>query len=111
MKEVEECHPSTPMPYKTLIWTYLSVLVAVALVPNYLAFKVTAFLCTVTTLLTIFNKVNYTPLAVFLMAMACVILNTFAVGAIVSFKYAVVISPIISVAQAFLTLPFKIKSV
>jgi len=57
MKEVEECHPSTPMPYKTLIWTYLSVLVAVALVPNYLAFKVTAFLCTVTTLLTIFNKV------------------------------------------------------
>lgn len=111
MEEVEQCPPSAPMPYKTLVLTYFSVLVAVVLVPHNLVFKVAAFLCTITTLLTIYNKVNYNPLAVFLMAMACVILNTFAVGAIVSFKYAVIISPIISVAQAFLTLPFKIKYV
>ena len=45
---------------------------------------------------------------VFLLAVASVILNTYAVGYGLSFKYAVICSPILTMAQAFLTLPFRL---
>ena len=56
-------------------------------------------------------QLSFQPSAVFLLAVACVILNTYAVGVVVPFKYAVIISPILCVGQAFLTLPFQIKAV
>ena len=145
MAKVEQCHPSAPIPYKTLTLAYSAVLASICLVPHDLAFKVTALLCAVTTTFTILNKVciffwqfykkknvndkcllsppttylrfvlfqlNYRPIAVFLLAVASVILNTFAVGFYFSsFKYAVIVSPLICMAQAFLTLPFKIRVV
>ena len=57
MEKVEQCHPSAPIPYKTLTLAYSTVLASVCLVPHDLAFKVTAFLCAVTTTFTILNKV------------------------------------------------------
>ena len=48
------------------------------------------------------------PSSVFLLAVASVILNTYAVGYALSFKYAVVISPLLAMIQAFLSLPFQV---
>lgn len=62
------------------------------------------------TLLAIYHKVRLHPASVFLLAVASVILNTYAVGYGLSFKYAVIVSPILAMAQAFLTLPFRVIS-
>ena len=48
------------------------------------------------------------PSSVFLLAVASVILNTYAVVYALSFKYAVVISPLLAMIQAFLSLPFQV---
>ena len=44
----------------------------------------------------------------FLLAEASMILNTYAVGYALSFKYAVVISLLLAMTQAFLSLPFQV---
>ncbi len=62
---------------------------------------------TVTAMAIVF-KLKLKPSSVYLLTVAGVILNTFACGSGLPFKYAVVLSPIVSCCQAFLTLPLKI---
>ena len=44
----------------------------------------------------------------FLLAVASVIFDTYAAGYALYFKYAVVISPLLAMTQAFLSLPFQV---
>jgi hypothetical protein len=60
-------------------------------------------------LLRFFTKLifNSRPSSVFLLAVASVILNTYPVDYALSFKYAVVILPLMAMTRAFLSLPFQ----
>ena len=87
---------------------YVCVLLVVCVIPEAFTKNIASSLCGLITVLAIYNKLRLRPSSVFLLAVAGVILNTYAVGYALSFKYAVIVSPLIAVTQAFLTLPFKV---
>ena len=78
------------------------------MLPENVIVKPASILCFIVTLLAMYYKIRLHPASVFLLAVASVILNTYAVGYGLSFKYAVICSPILTMAQAFLTLPFRL---
>ena len=92
----EEAPPSAPPGYKTLTLAYAAVLSVVFIIPAALTRNVAAVLCAIITILAIYNKLKLKPWSVFLLAVASVILNTYAVGYAMSFKYAVIVSPLLS---------------
>lgn len=99
-----------PVGRPFLAFSYLSVLIVVFLVPAAFVVRVAAVLCFLTTFLAVSQKVKLQPWSVFLLAVASVILNTYAVGYGLAFKYAVVASPTIAMVQAFASLPFQVIS-
>jgi hypothetical protein len=105
---VKQGSPSSPVGYYSLALASACVLLVVFVIPEQLTQRTASVLCALVTLMAVYNKLELRPSSVFLLAMAGVILNTYAVGYAISFKYAVVISPLLSMVQAFLTLPFKV---
>lgn len=107
---VQQSSAVSPPGYQTIALCYICVL-AVFVIPESATRNTAAVLCIIVTLTAVYNKVRFRPSSVFLLAVASVVLNTYAVGYGLPFKYAVVVSPILAMAQAFLTLPFKVESV
>lgn len=105
---VKQSSSSSPSGYPALAFSYACVLAVVFVIPESSTQNTASVLCALITLLAVYNKLKLRPSSVFLLAMAGVILNTYAVGYSMSFKYAVIVSPILAMAQAFLTLPFKV---
>ena len=109
--QYEQASNSSPAGYRIIAGVYATVLAVVFVVPTSLTRDVAAVLCLIATGVSIYHKLKLRPSSVFLLAMASVILNTYAIGYAVTFKYAVVLSPLLSMIQAFLSLPFRVYEV
>ena len=105
---VKQSSASSPIGYHSLLCSYACVLAVVFVIPEASTKLAASILCAFTTFLAVYSKLSLRPTSVFLLAMASVILNTYAVGYGLSFKYAVVISPLLAMVQAFLSLPFQV---
>lgn len=107
---VQQSSALSPPGYPTIALAYFCVAV-IFLIPENATRNTASVLCALVTLTAVYNKVKLRPSSVFLLAVAGVILNTYAVGYGLPFKYAVIVSPVLAMTQAFLTLPFKVESV
>ena len=106
---VKQSSASSPIGYRSLLCSYACVLAVVFVIPEASTKLAASILCAFTTFLAVYSKLTLRPTSVFLLAVASVILNTYAVGYGLSFKYAVVISPLLAMVQAFLSLPFQVQ--
>ena len=107
---VEAAPPNSPVGIPLLAISYGCALVAIVLTPEENASMASGLACLVTTCLAVFYKLKLNPASIYFLALSCVVLNTFTCGLVFPFKYAVLTSPIVSLAQAFLTLPFALRT-
>lgn len=83
-------------------------LAATLLLPEAATVKVSTLGCVITGAMAIYYRLTLRPESTVLLSALSVILNTFAVGYSFSFTATVIASPIFSLAQSFLSLPFKV---
>ena len=99
-----------PLGEIQLMICFTFLLVAIFLRDDVRGFKVAGAGCATSTFLTFYYKLNIRPLSTYLLCALSVVLNSIAVGHMLSPMMATGVSSVVAAVQAFLSLPFSIAT-